>query len=101
MAHVKDHSEFRRAGLFNHGDNNLLPMCYDCHYNYFDEQKMSIFREKNGHATFFKLNNEGVLEVIHSEVSLNIRDEYLKWKNSRVVSSVKFAMVKYKNAFKI
>ena len=95
LAHVKSHSEFRHKDLKNDREENLIPLCHHCHYD-FDCRKIGLFMESNGFTTFIRLTDSNEIEIINSNYRLNIKKEYVQWKNQQCVGKVRFNMTQYK-----
>jgi predicted nucleic-acid-binding Zn-ribbon protein len=81
-AHVKDKSTFEEEGIKGHQNLNIVELCYNCHYNLFDKGKMGILQRDNVHF-FVYLDNENKILEEESKGDLNVRKEYIRWKNLR------------------
>jgi hypothetical protein len=79
-AHVKDHSVCKSEGIRNHEYLNVVDLCYNCHYNYFDQGKMGIVK-LNSIYHFVLLNDRNEIETIESKYMINVLDENIRWKN--------------------
>jgi hypothetical protein len=93
-AHVKDHAECVKDGIANHAYLNIVELCYNCHYNLFDRGRMGILKSDSLYY-FIILNDLNEIEKVQSKVTLNLLDEYVRWKNLKCKSKLwKFLFVK-------
>lgn len=81
-AHVKDKSVCEKEGIVDHEYLNIIELCYSCHYDYFDRSKMGVYKSES-QFFFAKLNEQNEIEIITAKYTLNVREEYIKWKNKR------------------
>lgn len=95
QAHVKSRHEFRQKKQKNDREENLIPLCHHCHYD-FDCGKIALFMEPNGFTTFIRLTESNQIKIINTKYRLNIKSEYVKWKNQQCEGRVKFQMINYK-----
>ena len=79
-AHVKDYSECLKEGISNHEYLNIVELCYNCHYNYFDQGKMGIVK-LNSKYHFVIINDNNEIESIESKHMINVLEENIRWKN--------------------
>jgi len=79
-AHVKDHSECLKEGISNHEYLNIVELCYNCHYNYFDQGKMGIIKLDSIYFFVIQIENNEIVTV-ESKHMLNVLDENIRWKN--------------------
>lgn len=86
-AHVKP----QRA--FSHGEDdryhNIVNLCHIHHDEYFDKGKVGICREKQ-HMVVEKVPGE--LELVNLESALNIKDEYIEYRNRICNDRIRHAM---------
>jgi hypothetical protein len=81
-AHVRDRSDCEKNGIRDHEYHNIVPLCANCHYSYFDEGRMGII-ENDGLYYFILLEKNNVKRLVQSRYTLNILPEYIRWKNIR------------------
>ncbi len=91
-AHVKDKSVC--GNLRDHTFTNIIQMCYTCHYQFFDANRMGIKKITNNHTLFVLLNKENNIQVIESKCIINVKDEYIEWKNKRCHPQIRYHMLK-------
>ncbi len=82
-AHVKDKSFLVKEGVSNHDYLNIIDLCYNCHYNYFDRGKLGLKKIDNWYY-FFRLEDDGSVSETKSFNNLNVMDEYISWKNKKL-----------------
>lgn len=75
-----DKTECEKVNILNHEHLNIIELCYNCHYNFFDIGKMGIKRIGNDYF-FFIINQNNEIEKIISNYTINVLDEYIRWKN--------------------
>ena len=83
-AHVKDKAECLKDGVIDHEYLNIVDLCYNCHYLFFDERKMGIKKVSNKHY-FVYIDDSGIIMENESSHVLNINPEYILWKNKKCV----------------
>jgi hypothetical protein len=81
-AHVRDRSDCEASGVRNHEYCNIIPLCANCHYVYFDDGRMGIVRKGNKYF-FIILESNGQKRLMESLFTLNVIPEYILWKNRR------------------
>ncbi|MEY2702644.1 MAG: hypothetical protein RL259_951 [Bacteroidota bacterium] len=79
-AHVKDHVVCISEGVSDHEYLNIVDLCYNCHYNFFDRGKMGILKQ-NSLYFFVMLNDKNEIEIIESKHKINVLEENIRWKN--------------------
>lgn len=78
--HVKDHCEFKARGE-SHYFHNIIELCQNCHYNYFDSEKIAIVPNEN---IFLILKSIHPLRIdcVYSKQKIHVKSEYIFWKNN-------------------
>jgi uncharacterized protein YqkB len=94
-AHVKDKAICIQEGQTNHTFQNIIPMCYSCHYEYFDQHKMGIKKIPGKKDLFIWLDKENNIQITEAKCIINIRDEYIKWKNNQCVPKLRIYMLRH------
>ena len=93
-AHVKDKALC--GDLHDDTYTNIIQMCYSCHYEYFDNNRMGIIKIKDKPTLFVFLDKENEIQVRESKNLINVRDEYIDWKNKRCIPKLRIYILRNK-----
>ena len=77
--HVKDKSEFDDLNL-NHDYFNVIGLCPYCHYALFDQGMVAIVLDRNSFLILYDISSRDI-KLVTSDKPLNIKEEYVEWKN--------------------
>jgi hypothetical protein len=86
-AHVRPRRFFEKHQ--NHQQHNIIHLCHDHHYNYFDKGKIGICPNKQKMIIEYK---PGLLKEIFLPRALNIRSEYIREKNELCNDRIRHAL---------
>jgi hypothetical protein len=93
LAHVKDKSVCIAEGISDHLFLNVIDLCYNCHYTLFDERRMGIKNFK-GKFWFVYIDYSNKINAVESKITLNVKPEYIFWKNSHCFPRLKYILNK-------
>lgn len=96
-AHVVSREEMVRRGVVDHERNNIVPLCQQHHYDFYDEGNLLIFGR--GGWTITARIEEGKLVVTCCSRRLHIDDAHFSWKNGRAIRQLRARKVRAESAF--
>jgi hypothetical protein len=88
LAHVKDKSVCLAEGIIDHLFLNTIDLCCNCHYTLFDERRMGI-KLYNEKFWFIYIDYNNNINAVESKINLNVKPEYITWKNSQCYPRLK------------
>jgi predicted restriction endonuclease len=85
-AHVKPKRDFDK----NQNDqyHNIIDLCHEHHYDYFDEGKIGICPNKQK----LIIEKNGQLEILNLSRGLNIKSKYIQEKNELCSDRIRYAL---------
>lgn len=93
--HVKDKATFNTSGSL-HEFCNIIYLCNNCHYKFFDRGRLAIVDSRN----FLLLECLQPLSIVvrTSNIVMNVRQEYIDWKNEHCHVALQVALLRYKHS---
>lgn len=96
-AHVVSREEMARRGVQDHERNNIIPLCQEHHYDFYDKGNLIVITASGW--TITGRIEDGKLIVTCCSKSLLVDNVHLAWKNSRAIRQLRTRQRRVEEAF--